>query len=672
MDMRGDLNRGTCPRLPERQAIAIAMLLGGAAITGGCATPYLHDPAVETQTAAVKEAYGKIANETYFKDLRVAFAALQTEGDDVRTQILVADRDRHLTSAINPTDLDAFQLEGGSAEPLQGYPGPTVRPLLRCIPESSVRPVPTRGPQVLCRRSLERLHELIGECPEDATLSVAQERWSQDPRLRVRNDQGQEMHTVCADRLGRLNLELWAELPDNLRGLFGSIASDEDAVAQSLKAFLEKRTKWYVELQAKAKEAQGDASAGAPPATRRKPPKGQKTEAEEAEGPAQPKVKLACEDLLKYATPLDATLGLAAFPGYPVPELNALRDSCAALEINRAALRPGGILYRQLTPMASGERVRIDENSGKTAPARGWPLLVQLENQARSAREARAAAKTRAAAVEVAIKGLQEQVKKRGAPDWQLQAKVKELKEALGNAPAAAKLVGAEGLGELLEDLLKVELQAAAATAGATQPAVEAGAADETSARTAKIEAVLGAVSALESVENAIRLGDPGQRVSALLLAITAERQKADMAALEQQRAIETLKILEAQELTLLTEAAFLSETLVYAYGRGLLREPRGIVAMQGRERNLATSALNRYSLSWSEGRIPYNLLEQRKTYVNREFRIRMAEKTAANWQALIQPAVAQLSAAGSGGIKPELIAGLLGRLGIGTAILED
>jgi hypothetical protein len=652
--------------------IALA-LMSGSAMMAACSTPYLHDAAIETQTATIKEAYGGINSNSYFTEARAAFATLQAQEDAALSGSLLAMRDRHLTSAIHPTDLDAFagqlgiesddEVDKPEASPKKYEVDPKLVPLLRCIPEVAKGPVATRGPQIVCRQSLERLHEILGACPEGTQLSPAQAEWSTNPDKRTSAD----MEGICADRLGSDNLNSWSELPTFIRGRRSRIVRAENRVATELKLFLAERAAWQAEREKtkreKEKQQPRRANSGA------KPRKGQKGQ-ERGTAPAQPQIKLSCDDLLARPDPVSKE-NLPEYTDKLIEGLKKIQEACGALRTARADLRPGGMLYRRLTPMVAGSRVVLGDD-GKILPAGGArPLLVRLEEEAGQARKDRADAKAEAEIVAAAIEALQKQIKDKESVGWQLDQRVSDLKKALADAPAVASLVGAEGLAKLLEDMLKAELQSASVAVG-TVAAPDEGGAEEKSAVTSKTEAVLSAVAALQSVDEAIRLGDANQRVSALLLAVAAERQKADMAALKQQRETERLAIIESQELTLLTEVALLSEALAYAYGEGLISEPKGIVAMTGSPRARATSALNRYALSWSEGRVPFQLLEQRKTYINREYRLRMAERTAANWQSLIQPAVAQLSAAGSGGIKPEVIAGILGRLGIGSAILED
>ncbi|HEY5723445.1 MAG TPA: hypothetical protein VIT45_14105 [Allosphingosinicella sp.] len=596
--------------------LVVPMLLAGSGLTGGCATPYLHDASVETQTATVKEAYGKLNNEAYFAELRTAFATLQAQEDAARTEALTALRDRHLTRAIKPTDLIAAQA---------------------AIPGAPHNEDKDRGPETIREQSVNRLNWVLGACPAQSGITQRQKLLSDDRNERMLASTA-EMATVCASRTAPMNLRSWSELPQVVRGLRRTIDLENANVAAKLKEFLVARDAWRAALKEEGKTEEKGKAKG--------------------DGPPQPKVKLGCDDLLAYPGSLEQALGLDGFPGYPTAQLNALRFACDLrrkalahmdLESGPAGIRPDGRLFRTLTTT-------------------GGALLNGLERKAHEARAKRAEAQGRAEIVRAAIERLQKQIDERKS-ESQVAAAVKDLKEALADAPAAARLVGATGASELLEDILKVELQSASAAAGSGD---QSGTASdgEASATTSQAEAVLAGLLALEQLGEASRLRDPDQRISALMIAIAAERQKADMAALEQERENERLALLERQELALLTEVSLLAEAI--AYSNPPIREDRGIVALAGESRGRAISALNRYSLSWSDGRMPFELMEQRHIYVDRQYRVRMAERTAANWQSLIQPAINQLEAAGKGGIRPEIIAGLLGRLGISTAILED
>ena len=206
------------PRLSARvcRPGLLHALLAGSAMLGGCATPYLHDPAVETQAAAVKESYGKISDEAYFTELKTAYASLQTQEDAARTESLLATRDRQLTRAIKPTDVTAV------------------------LNRDSVR-----GPEVIQKEAAARLSELLdGPC-----------------------DAGQCLNRT-SDQLRSLS-----ELPAVIRGLRNLVAVEQDTVTSSLKRFLAERDEWrkgveeaWLQALPEAANAKGDiATKGGPP-----------------------------------------------------------------------------------------------------------------------------------------------------------------------------------------------------------------------------------------------------------------------------------------------------------------------------------------------------------------------------------------------------------------------
>jgi hypothetical protein len=683
----------------------LAVLLGGGAMLAGCATtPHLYDPSVETQTAAIKEAYGKIANETYFKDLRAAFSQLQTEEDAVRTEFLVAQRDERLIRAIKPTGFGSLDREPRADEVAPAYE--------RCGTVADGGVYGAQGPLAVCEESLLRLHQIIGACPPPGSGQPTE--LEKTPHLR-RTASAADLKGLCAPRLLEANLKAWTNTLDLVSGLRTYIAANEGMVTSTTGAFTAARDEWRKRVEA----AWNEANPAPPKKARQKKTKvnraeGGEAKPEERKGPPQPKIDLSCTALLSIQGSLKEALG-PSFSDFPWSKLEAVREQCKLQQNTLALADPEtGYLARSFTPVStrapasqSDWSVTLREALGRGEPQQlVEPEVVRLAREARKLRAERADAVVRAKAVEEALKALQKQVKDRKSEDWQIAARLKEAKEAIAEAPPAARLVGANGWADLLEDLLAAELHVAsnkesgsedqsenAAAPVPAQPSVANAAAsgaapatgttatdtvaaaedsdteEDKSKTTERTEAVLGALAAMERLSEAARLSDPAQRVSALLIAIAAKRQEADVAALEQKRADERLAVIDAQELTLATEIMFLAEAINLS--RTLPNQPLGIVALDADKRGTASSALNRYALSWSEGRIPFTLLEQRKTYINREFRIRLAERTAANWKSLLEPAITQLEAAGACCIRTEAVTGLIGQFVSGAALLE-
>lgn len=683
----------------------LAALLSGSAIVGGCATPHLYDPSVETQTAAVKEAYGKIANETYFKDLRAAFGELQTEEDAVRTEFLIAQRDERLIRAIKPTGFGSLDREPRADEVAAAYE--------RCGTDADGGVYGAQGPLAVCEESLLRLHQIIGPCPPPGSGQPT--NLEKTPNLR-RTATAADLKGLCAPRLLEANLKAWTNTLDLVSGLRTHIAADEGMVSSTTGAFTAARDEWRKRVEAAWNKANpAPSKKEKPKKTKGNRAEGGEAKPEERKGPPQPKIDLACTALLPIQGSLKDALG-PSFPDFPWTELEAVRQQCKIQQNTLALADPEtGYLARSLTPVSgrapvsqSAWSVTLRQALGRGEPQQlVEPEVVRLAREARKLRAERADAVVRAKVVEEAMKALQKQVKDRKSEDWQIAARLKEAKEALADAPPAARLVGANGWADLLEDLLAAELHVAsnkesgaedksenaaapvpaqptvgnAAVASGPTPAAGTTATDAVAAAedsnteedksktTQRTEAVLGALAAMERLSEAARLSDPAQRVSALLIAIAAKRQEADVAALEQKRADERLAVIDAQELTLATEIMFLAEAINLS--RTLPNQPLGIAALDADKRGTATSALNRYALSWSEGRIPFTLLEQRKTYINREFRVRLAERTAANWKSLLEPAITQLEAAGACCIRTEAVTGLIGQFVSGAALLE-
>jgi hypothetical protein len=603
-----------------------AALLMTALLMSGCATPFLHDPAIEAQTKTVKEAWSKVDDAEYFKSLRAAYATLQAEEDAALTRSLQATRDRNLASYLAPSTVPNLALSD-----------------------------PTRGVNKLCNDTDRRLSRLVGgahpySLPEELGPYVCP--------------------VVPADA----QLVAWSRLPNMIGGYRRAIRPARETHTKAVEQFVAKRADWR-----KAQEGAG------------------------SEPPAGPNLSLSCEKIpaaWATSTTLADAIGAAALPGYPVDQFQAVVHAChgsdgtSGLAGALGTLGPGG---------------KLDNTIG----ARDGSIIRAILQRNAAARSESARSEAAAAVLAAELKALEKRIKdaRTGATSKAFWAELADVKETLAEAPEAAKLVGAEKLASFLEEALKAELAAAAdagkpakdaegeepsttsAGAPASSPGGESGAttadaasgtgaaasaeADEGSAEeepsvtTKRVEAIIQLGGAGAGLADAIRVNDPDRRASALLILLAAQRQRLDMLRLSAAREKDRLAVLDAELLGAATELALLAEARLF-----LTRVPatsEGVVTLANAgQRAAALSAFNRAALAWSEGRIPMNMARLRHVYLNRNYRITMAEKTSENWRGLIRPAVDQISAAGPQGIRAETIANLLGQLGIAGTILGE
>jgi hypothetical protein len=560
----------------------------------GCATPIIHDDAVQARTTVVKEAWAKTDDAPYFKALRAEYTALQQQEDAALVRSLRATRDRNIASYVAPI-----------------------------LPPNAALVEPIRGVSKLCHDVDRRLNEFVGDTygydSPDTGSSYA-----------------------CGTPAAANNLVPWSRLPNMISALRSGIVAAQRTHADAAAAFATARAAWREGPGVKATE---------------------------------PDLPLQCDKmpLAWVATGADsaAVSGVAALPDYPVSEFKSFVQACLGVD------GKGGLIgaLGELGPSGS---------VGRTVEARDGSILAILLSRTLEVRADAALSAMSAATVAPALAELQKQIDHAGTGKDAKAFKdaVEDLRRVLVNAPELARLLGSEKTATLIEQALKAELASAAeaSTATAHPPAETADGTGSAAASppatgepptvtTKRVEAILQLAEAGAALSDAARLSNPAKRVSALLILLAAQRQKIDMLQLAARREAERVAIADAEVLAGATELALLAEARLFL--SGLRTTNVGVADVADRKgREAANSALNRMSLAWSEGRIPMNLARLRHVYLNRGYRISMAEKTTENWRSLIAPAIAQMSVAAEIGLTPKDWADLFTQLGIAGAIL--
>ena len=548
---------------PHFRTAAAALL---AACLAGCATPYLHDASVQTQTTAVSDAWSKVDDSAYFTALRKSFADLETAEDGALTRSFEATRDRNLASYISPSEApDPYRSEA------------------------------TRGVNALCEDVDERLSKLVGKA----------HRYAAPPSHRS---------YVCPRIAPSEALASWPTLLVDVTVEKEGIRAAETIRGTALDAFIKARADWR---KAHARKADG--------------------------APKEPDLVLDCDTIAK--TP-GALAQARSVPGYPADQYKALIDACGGVTVALGAFAKGGHFDQ-----------RIDRTNGATASS----IMADIFERQLKAREEAEKSSAAAQALQAELDKLEVEVKD-SSTGWASQEfadALKDVKDTLAYAPDAAKLVKAQKLAQFLQDALKAEIANGGAKNASAEPP---------SVTTKRVQAIVELAAAGATFADAIRANEPGRSTNGLLITIAAERQQADMFTLDAERESDRQAILDAELLGALTEVGLLAEARLF-----LTRVPatnEGIAALRNRAaREAAEAALNRVALSWSEGRIPMNLARLRHVYLNRAYRVRIAEKTAENWRGLIKPAIDSMNAAGAGGIPPETIGNLLAPVGVAAVV---
>jgi hypothetical protein len=551
----------------------VALVALGAGGLAGCATPYLYDASVETQTKAVSDAWAKVDDGAYFTNLRKAFSDTEVQEDAALTRSLEASRNRNFASYIAPSEA----------------PNPLGR-------------TNVRGVGKLCADVDRRLSQLLGSAYPSA-------------------GGGGGATYNCPRIVDGVRLYGWSQLPHTIENYRNALRSDQEDFSNAVAAFVASENTWQAG-QKKGKDA-----------------------------PKAPDLPLDCAKIA--ASPPDIkTMVVPA--GFPISDYQPVLDACIG-PTGKAGLAKA---LRDLAPGGS-----LDTAIGA---ARGSLIsdVFARETVARQTADQSSAAE---AVVNAEVSKLEQQIKDASTPSdsEQYADALDAAKKALADAPAAAKLIGAEKVAAFLQDALKAEL----AKAGQSKATAATDAqSEQPSVTTKRTEAIIQLGNAGAQLADAIRLNNPDQRVSALLIALAAQRQQVDMLRLEAAKQSDDLAVLDAELLGATTDLALLSEARLFL--TKATPTNGGIAGLPKRSsRAAAESALNRVALAWSEGRIPMNMARLRHIYLDREYRIKVAETTAENWRGLIKPAIDELQAAGAGGIRPETIANLLGPLGVATVI---
>ncbi|MBB6122941.1 hypothetical protein [Sphingobium subterraneum] len=346
-------------------------------------------------------------------------------------------------------------------------------------------------------------------------------------------------------------------------------------------------------------------------------------------------------------------------PGEPLPPLPAATPGMTPRQI---AL----MNVRQTAGLIDACRDAPMTAFAGTSGTLGGLLRKIGENRAEQAKGEQAARDVKAA-----IAALEKEAKTPNSPSF--LSDVAKLRDDLAKAdlPAIAKAAGAEKLGTIIDDLLKVELQTSAAAAAPKTSATTAAAAPATdpSVTTKRAQAVLDLLGAAEQLVDAYKDMPATDRASALLVAKTAQQQQLDEANLAARHASD-LAALDRQQLDAgLTELSYLASADL-ALRAIKHHSTDGATGLAKPDRAWFAQAAVAHGIAQSRGGMVAERLDWRRLQLERKYQVDLAERTAANRRALIAPLVQQIQAAGKTGIKPELVATLLGQLGVGAAVL--
>lgn len=286
----------------------------------------------------------------------------------------------------------------------------------------------------------------------------------------------------------------------------------------------------------------------------------------------------------------------------------------------------------------------------------------------------------RAAEIERAIKDLSLAPEK--TTQQELQGELDSLKSKLNGADGAAKFVGAKEISWILEQILAADLSNAAQSRGSKSAASASafpapGATDSADAAPVKTSAssitpgtiaVLRTTKALAGISDAFATEPRINRTNSVLVALAEQRQYMDMAELDIDYQNNRLAILSAEREALISEIAELAtaERLLRSLPNSKVNGFAELMKQAPAARKETIGAtLAAYETSWNQGQIPFKVMQFQEVQLERKYNVDIAEKTAANWQQLLQPAFDELVAYGQGGIPPEAIAQLLFASGI-------
>lgn len=259
------------------------------------------------------------------------------------------------------------------------------------------------------------------------------------------------------------------------------------------------------------------------------------------------------------------------------------------------------------------------------------------------------------------IEHLIDEIERLSKPDQsaqkELTEKITEAQTRLKEAKGFAKFAGAKRLSKSLEEILTANLETTSTNDSKT---------------TQKTAAILKLTDSLALASDAFQDEPQINRVNSVLIAITEQRQKRDVALLNISSQKDLLRIYEAKQTALIQELAQLSIT------QRILNDEQKKISLNGDGGGFAVippgakkpgpvvgSMLAAYAASWNQGQIPYQILRFKEVQVKRAYHAEVAAKTAQNRKDLLAPALDELAAYGKGGVHPETIATLITNIGL-------
>lgn len=327
-----------------------------------------------------------------------------------------------------------------------------------------------------------------------------------------------------------------------------------------------------------------------------------------------------------------------------------------------APLAPADSAYDSLVLACKGiEKAENDESKNQLllAPT-GDSALSNVFNKSNKALTDIQKDEAQAIEINVLIDEI-ERLSKSVQPDQKkVSEKISKVQGILKNAKVFAKFANAKRISKALEEVLAANLDSTTTTDAKTKQYTAA---------------ILKLTDSLAEASDAFQDQPQIIRVNSVLVAITEQRQKRDMALLDISRQNDLLRIYEAEQAALIQELAQLSIT------QRILNKEKKNIALDGDGGDFAVippgakkpgsavgSMLAAYVASWNQGQIPYQILQFKEVQVERAYHVEVAAKTAQNRKDLLTPALDELAAYGKGGIHPETIATLITNIGLVAA----
>jgi hypothetical protein len=216
----------------------------------------------------------------------------------------------------------------------------------------------------------------------------------------------------------------------------------------------------------------------------------------------------------------------------------------------------------------------------------------------------------------------------------------------LKNVQEGADGVGLEKLADILDSLIRGEVDAAAGEAAGTASD------NPDDAKLASLTAVSRLLKSSAAAAETFAGQNPIERLNSLLILRAGLQQKIDESRLYRGRLESMLLIAEAKK------SAMESELYQLARARATLDNfPEGATLPTDEPLQQALSA---YTVSWNRGRIPLYLASFKEAQVERTYAVKLYQATAKNYKALLEPAFAALEAYAKGGITPGDLAKVL------------